>query len=46
LLSARFATLRAADTARAELVARYVTSHHGRAPASTGATVEQRHVRA
>lgn len=32
LLSARFAALRAADTARAELVARYVTSRHGSAP--------------
>ncbi len=29
LLSARFAALRAADTARAEVVARYVTSRHG-----------------
>ena len=32
LLSARFATLRAADSARAETVARYVTSRHGTAP--------------
>lgn len=32
LISARFAALRAADTARAELVARYVTSHHQAAP--------------
>ena len=31
LLSARFAALRAADTSRAELVARYVTSRHGSA---------------
>ncbi|HEX2876232.1 MAG TPA: hypothetical protein VHP33_33500 [Polyangiaceae bacterium] len=34
LLSARFAALRAADTSRAELVARYVTSRHGNADAS------------
>ena len=46
LLSARFATLRAADTARAELVARYVTSLHGSAPVATGNAVEQRHVKA
>ena len=32
LLSARFAALRAADGARAEMVARYVTSRHGSAP--------------
>jgi hypothetical protein len=31
LLSARFTALRAADTARAEVVARYVTSRHGAA---------------
>jgi hypothetical protein len=31
LLSARFAALRAADTSRAELVARYVTGRHGNA---------------
>ena len=37
LLSARFAALRAADSSRAELVARYVTSRH-----STAATPEQR----
>jgi hypothetical protein len=47
LLSARFAALRAADTARAELVARYVTSRHGSAPqASANAAQDQRHVRA
>lgn len=47
LLSARFATLRAADTARAELVARYVTSRHGSAPQALGdASSDQRHVRA
>ena len=46
LLSARFASLRAADTARAELVARYVTSRHGSTPAATGSTLEQRHVTA
>ena len=34
LLSARFAALRAADTSRAELVARYVTSRHGNAEGS------------
>lgn len=34
LLAARFAALRAADVARAELVARYVTSRHGSAPAA------------
>jgi hypothetical protein len=45
LLSARFAALRAADTARAEVVARYVTSRHGSAPASA-AERDQRHIRA
>jgi hypothetical protein len=34
LLSARFAALRAADTARAEVVAGYVTSRHSSSPAS------------
>jgi hypothetical protein len=34
LLSSRFAALRAADAGRAELVARYVTSRHGTAPAA------------
>jgi hypothetical protein len=34
LLAARFATLRAADVARAEGVAGYVTSRHGAAPTS------------
>ena len=34
LLAARFAALRAADGARAEAVARYVTSRHGSAPAA------------
>lgn len=37
LLSARFATLRAADSARAEAVARYVTSHHERSAAKATA---------
>jgi hypothetical protein len=46
LLSARFASLRAADTARAELVARYVTSRHGSTPAATGSAMEQRPVTA
>jgi hypothetical protein len=45
LLSARFAALRAADSARAELVARYVTSRHGSAPVAAAATQHQRHVR-
>jgi hypothetical protein len=45
LLSARFAALRAADTARAEVVARYVTSRHGSAPAGA-AEHDQRHIRA
>jgi hypothetical protein len=34
LLSARFAALRSGDAGRAELVARYVTSRHGTAPAT------------
>ncbi|RYZ02651.1 MAG: hypothetical protein EOO73_30800 [Myxococcales bacterium] len=47
LLSARFAALRAADSARAELVARYVTSRHGTAPDSSAAEVSvPRYVRA
>lgn len=37
LLSARFASLRAADTARAEAVARYVTSRHASATAGAAA---------
>ena len=45
LLSARFASLRAADSARAEGVARYVTSRHGSAPAAA-AELAPRHVRA
>ncbi|HXK19348.1 MAG TPA: hypothetical protein VNG33_16170, partial [Polyangiaceae bacterium] len=45
LLSARFAALRAADPARAEGVARYVTSRHGSAP-TVSAALEPRHVRA
>ena len=45
LLAARFASLRAADSARAELVARYVTSHHCSAPV-TAPSLDQRHVRA
>jgi len=45
LLSARFAALRAADSARAEGVARYVTSRHGSAPAAA-AELAPRHVRA
>ena len=44
-LAARFASLRAADTARAELVARYVTSRHGSAPVAAPSP-DQRHVRA
>jgi DNA-binding MarR family transcriptional regulator len=35
LLAARFATLRAADSARAEEVARYVTSRHEKASTET-----------
>jgi hypothetical protein len=47
LLSARFAALRAADTARAELVARYVTSRHGSAPPAPAAELPApRYVRA
>jgi hypothetical protein len=47
LLSARFAALRAADTARAEVVARYVTSRHGTAPSAPVAQPDlPRHVRA
>ncbi len=47
LLSARFSALRAADGARAEVVARYVTSRHGSAPALGNAPqTTQRHVRA
>jgi hypothetical protein len=46
LLSARFASLRAADTARAELVARYVTSRHDSSPVAADSAAEQRHVRA
>jgi hypothetical protein len=45
LLSARFAALRAADSARAEGVARYVTSRHGSVPAAN-ALAEARHIRA
>jgi hypothetical protein len=44
LLSARFAALRAADGARAEVVARYVTSRHG--AASTAAQAPAALVRA
>lgn len=39
LLSARFATLRAADSARAEVIARYVTSRHESAPATSTSAV-------
>ena len=39
LLSARFATLRAADGARAEVVARYVTSRHGASGSAPQASV-------
>jgi hypothetical protein len=46
LLSARFSALRAADTARAELVARYVTSRHGSAPSAPLAVQDQRHIKA
>jgi hypothetical protein len=47
LLSARFAALRAADTARGEQVARYVTSRHGSAPQASSSTAPaERHVRA
>ena len=48
LLSARFSALRAADSARAELVARYVTSRHGSAPTATNAAAaqDQRHLKA
>ncbi len=46
-LSARFASLRAADASRAELVARYVTSRHGSAPATPAAeAAAPRYVRA
>jgi hypothetical protein len=45
LLSARFAALRAADMARAEVVARYVTSRHVSPPANV-AERDQRHIRA
>jgi hypothetical protein len=45
LLSARFAALRAADGARAEGVALYVTSRHGSAP-SGAPELEARHIRA
>jgi hypothetical protein len=38
LLASRFAALRAADTARAESVARYVTSRHGTAVAASAET--------
>jgi superfamily II DNA helicase RecQ len=38
LLSMRFAALRAADTARAEAIAQYVTSRHGSAPAAPSTT--------
>ena len=40
LLAARFATLRAADTARAEQVARYVTGRHGSAPVAAPALAD------
>lgn len=47
LLSARFAALRAGDAARAEQVARYVTSRHGSAPAAPAAEqAAPRYVRA
>jgi hypothetical protein len=45
LLSARFAALRATDAARAEGVARYVTSRHQSA-ADAAAELAPRHVRA
>ena len=40
LISARFAALRAADNARAELVARYVTSRHVSLPVAADSTSE------
>jgi superfamily II DNA helicase RecQ len=46
LISARFAALRAADTARAELVARYVTSRHHSTPQTADAIVPARRVTA
>ena len=47
LLSARFAALRAGDAARAEQVARYVTSRHGSAPiAPVAERTAPRYVRA
>jgi hypothetical protein len=46
LLSARFAALRAADSARAELVARYVTSRHSTDAVAPANEQEARHVRA